>query len=46
MMVENERWRPDHEPLWTCVGVTGENQAAVLLESEVWTYDLKNPESK
>ncbi|KNG47985.1 l-psp endoribonuclease family protein [Stemphylium lycopersici] len=33
------KWMPDHEPIWTCVGVTGLGEQAMRVEIEVVAHD-------
>lgn len=41
-MVRNFRkWMPDHEPLWTCVGVTRLGEDDMRVEIEVVAHDPK-----
>ncbi|KAB8225797.1 Endoribonuclease L-PSP/chorismate mutase-like protein [Aspergillus novoparasiticus] len=41
-MVRNfRRWMPDHEPLWTCVGVTRLGEDDMRVEIEVVAHDPK-----
>lgn len=34
-----KKWMPDHQPLWTCVGVTRLGEEAMRVEIEVSAYD-------
>lgn len=39
-MVRNlKHWTPDHEPLWTCVGVPRLGEEAMRVEIEVVAHD-------
>ncbi|PYI25133.1 YjgF-like protein [Aspergillus indologenus CBS 114.80] len=41
-MVRNfKQWMPDHEPLWTCVGVTRLGEDDMRVEIEVVAHDPK-----
>jgi enamine deaminase RidA (YjgF/YER057c/UK114 family) len=38
-MVRNfKKWMPDHEPLWTCVGVPRLGEDDMRVEVEVWAH--------
>lgn len=42
-MVRNMRkWMPDHQPLWTCVGVSRLGEDDMRVEVEVVAHDPKN----
>jgi enamine deaminase RidA (YjgF/YER057c/UK114 family) len=46
-MIKNfKKWMPDHEPLWTCIGVPALHEVAMLVAIEVWAYDPKGTEGK
>jgi enamine deaminase RidA (YjgF/YER057c/UK114 family) len=39
-MVRNfKKWMPDHQPIWTCVGVTRLGEDDMRVEIEVQAYD-------
>ena len=40
IMVRNlKKWVPDHEPIWTCTGVTSLGEEAMRVELEVVAHD-------
>lgn len=44
-MVRNfKKWMPDHQPLFTCVGVTTFGEEAMRVEIEVEAYDPEGAE--
>ncbi|KAL3426419.1 L-PSP endoribonuclease family protein [Phlyctema vagabunda] len=46
-MVRNfAKWMPDHQPLWTCVGVTRLGEDDMRVEIEVSAYDGPDPVKK
>ena len=34
-----EKWMPEHQPIWTCVGVTGLGEDDMRVEMEVVAHD-------
>jgi enamine deaminase RidA (YjgF/YER057c/UK114 family) len=47
VMVRNfKKWMPDHQPLWTCVGVSGLGEDDMRVEIEVVALDKEGAASE